>query len=57
MRLVREITGKSYPEIGRAFDRDHSTVIHALAVTEGWALGDVYESLVEAGILPRPVAA
>ena len=25
MRLARELTGKSYPEIGRAFNRDHST--------------------------------
>ena len=24
MRLARELTGKSYPEIGRAFSRDHS---------------------------------
>jgi chromosomal replication initiation ATPase DnaA len=45
MRLVREMTGKSYPEIGRAFRRDHTTVIHACEVTEGLALGDIREEL------------
>ncbi len=29
MYLVREMTEMSLPEIGRAFDRDHTTVIHA----------------------------
>ena len=45
MRLIREATGKSYPEIGRIFDRDHTTVMHALEVTEGFALGDLREEL------------
>jgi chromosomal replication initiation ATPase DnaA len=45
MRLVRELTGKSYPEIGRAFQRDHTTVIHACEVTEAFALGDLREEL------------
>lgn len=45
MRLVRETTGKSYPEIGRAFRRDHTTVIHACEVTEAMALGDLREEL------------
>lgn len=29
MYLCRELTGKSLPVIGRLFDRDHTTVIHA----------------------------
>ncbi len=45
MRLARELTGKSYPEIGRAFNRDHATVIHACEVTEGMAVGDIREEL------------
>lgn len=35
MLLSRELTAKSYPEIGRAFEgRDHSTVIHACETIE-----------------------
>ncbi len=45
MRLIREMTGKSYPEIGRIFGRDHTTVMHALEITEGFALGDLREEL------------
>jgi hypothetical protein len=45
MRVAREMTGKSYPEIGRAFNRDHTTVIHACEVTEGMATGDIREEL------------
>ena len=30
MRLARDLTTASLPEIGRIFDRDHSTVHHAL---------------------------
>jgi chromosomal replication initiator protein len=31
MYLARELTGQSFPEIGRGFgDRDHSTVLHAV---------------------------
>jgi chromosomal replication initiator protein len=31
MFLARELTGQSFPEIGRGFgDRDHSTVLHAV---------------------------
>lgn len=26
--LARRITGMSFPELGRAFNRDHSTIIH-----------------------------
>ena len=29
MLLARDLTGASYPEIGRAFCRDHTTVIYA----------------------------
>jgi len=35
MYLCREMTGKSFPTIGRAFgDRDHSTVIYACRKVE-----------------------
>jgi chromosomal replication initiator protein len=35
MRVAREVTGKSLPEIGRAFgDRDHTTVLSALRSIE-----------------------
>lgn len=35
MYLTREITGRSYPEIGRAFgNRDHTTVIHAVRLVK-----------------------
>lgn len=27
-RLVRDFAGKTYPEIGRVFRRDHTTVLH-----------------------------
>lgn len=30
MFLARKMTGRSLPEIGRAFQRDHSTVLHSL---------------------------
>jgi len=36
MVLSRELTGQSYPRIGRAFRRDHSTVIHATQQVEAW---------------------
>jgi chromosomal replication initiator protein len=45
MRLIREMLGVSYPEIGRAFNRDHSTVIHAMEVTGGIAIEDIREEL------------
>lgn len=35
MALARELTGESYPDIGKAFEgRDHSTVIHACEKVE-----------------------
>ncbi len=34
MALTREITGASYPEIGRAFRRDHSTVLDGVRRVE-----------------------
>ncbi len=55
MRLARELTGKSYPEIGRAFDRDHATVMHACEVTATFALGDLRDELAEA-LRPTPDA-
>ena len=39
MYLAKELTPRSYPEIGRRFGgRDHSTVIHAVRTIE--ALGE-----------------
>ena len=34
MYLAKELTTKSLPDIGRAFDRDHTTVIHAVKTIE-----------------------
>ena len=48
MRMCRELLGATYSEIGHAFNRDHATVIHACEVTEGMALGDLREELLEA---------
>lgn len=48
MRLCREMLGATYPAIGRAFNRDHATVIHACEVTEGMAIGDIREELADA---------
>lgn len=36
MAAARAATGASTPEIGRAFGRDHTTVLHALGRVEGW---------------------
>lgn len=48
MYLCRKITGRTLPEIGRAFgDRDHTTVGHALkAVTARMAVPEEYERIV-----------
>jgi len=35
MRLLRELTDLSYPQIAARFDRDHSTVMHAVRATDG----------------------
>ena len=34
MYLAKELTSKSLPEIGIAFGRDHSTIIHAIRTIE-----------------------
>ena len=34
MYLCRRLLGASFPQVGEAFARDHSTVIHAVTVTE-----------------------
>ena len=34
MYLCRRLLGASFPQLGEAFARDHSTVIHAVTVTE-----------------------
>jgi hypothetical protein len=35
MYLARELTAKSFPQIGRCFGRDHVTVLHAVNLIEG----------------------
>lgn len=32
--LARQWSGKSYPILGRHFNRDHSTIIHAVEITQ-----------------------
>lgn len=34
MAMARDITGKSLPEIARAFGRDHTTMVHAIRQVE-----------------------
>lgn len=43
MRLARELTELSYPQIAARFYRDHSTVIHAVRATDGMLLEDLRE--------------
>src|SRR3546814_7947784 len=41
MYLAKELTPRSYPEIGRRFGgRDHSTVIHAVRTVEALRVAD-----------------
>lgn len=40
MYLAKNLTTKSLPDIGRAFDRDHTTVIHAVKTIEEMCLKD-----------------
>ena len=46
--ILREVSGKSLPEIGRAFDRDHTTVIHSLDAVSHRMKDDAYRGQVEA---------
>ena len=41
MFLAKHLTTKSLPDIGRAFDRDHTTVIHAVKTIEDLRQKDV----------------
>ena len=34
MYLAKQLTSRSLPEIGRKFDRDHTTVMHAVRKVE-----------------------
>ena len=36
MYLAKQLTSRSLPEIGRKFDRDHTTVMHAVRKVEGF---------------------
>ena len=40
MYLAKQLTSRSLPEIGRKFDRDHTTVIHAVRKVEELVLED-----------------
>jgi chromosomal replication initiator protein len=40
MYLCFKLTPKSYPDIGRAFDRDHTTVMYAVKRIEALRLAD-----------------
>ena len=42
MYLAKELTQKSLPEIGAAFGRDHSTVLHAVKKISGERQGDTH---------------
>ena len=41
MYLAKQLTSRSLPEIGRKFDRDHTTVMHAVRKVEELILEDV----------------
>ena len=41
MYLAKQLTSRSLPEIGRKFDRDHTTVMHAVRKVEELLLEDV----------------
>lgn len=41
MYLAKRMTARSLPEIGRLFDRDHSTVFYAVRVVEDRRAADV----------------
>lgn len=40
MWITRQSGQLSYPQMGRAFNRDHSTVIHAVKNVERWMAAD-----------------
>lgn len=40
MYLAKQLTSRSLPEIGRKFDRDHTTVMHAVRKVEGLIVED-----------------
>ena len=40
MYLAKQLTSRSLPEIGRKFDRDHTTVMHAVRKVEELILED-----------------
>lgn len=58
MYAMRELTGYSLPQIGRAFKRDHTTIIHACRRVEDIAIrNEDYRSKVNALVeVCRPVA-
>ena len=40
MAAIRDLGGHSYPQIGRFFQRDHTTVIHAVKTIEALMADD-----------------
>jgi hypothetical protein len=45
MYLSRELTANSYPKIGRFYDRDHSTILHAMRAIERLTLVEGLEEI------------
>jgi chromosomal replication initiator protein len=41
MYLAKQLTSRSLPEIGRKFDRDHTTVMHAVRKVEELIMEDI----------------
>lgn len=57
MYLSRKMTGRSFPEIGRAFgDRDHTTVMHAMRQIERLVGGGCDDTVVAVRELERDCA-
>lgn len=45
--ILRATTNKSLPQIGRSFDRDHTSVVHSLSAVKRRMRGDVYRREIE----------
>jgi hypothetical protein len=55
MYLARELSGKSFPDIGQRFNRDHTTVMHAIEAVEKRMYADA-EVLLDVEILRERLA-
>lgn len=45
--ILRVTTKRSLPEIGRSFDRDHTSVLHGLRAVQRRMRGDIYRNEIE----------